>query len=86
MTTDRHDLELNGYNALLADHCELNDRVAAIEALLQRLRLPELVAEIEALGCLVTIRIEKQRPAEEIIVDLGHGWQIIRAGTSADGE
>lgn len=27
---DRHTLELTGYNALLADHCELSDQVAAL--------------------------------------------------------
>ena len=47
----RHQLEIKGYNELLAEHCELVDRLEAIEALLQRLHLPDLVAEIEAINC-----------------------------------
>ena len=32
----RHQLEIKGYNELLAEHCELVDRVARLEAQLER--------------------------------------------------
>lgn len=66
MPTDRHTLELEGYNALLADHCELTDRVARLEA-----DVLTLVAGLRLLGCTVTI-------AEEIVEDYGHGVKLIR--------
>jgi hypothetical protein len=78
----RHRLEITGYNELLAEHCELVDRVAAIEKLLADLRLPELVRELEALGCTVTRRIEPTPTADrEFVADLGGGWQIVRTET-----
>lgn len=62
----RHELEIRGYNDLLAEHCELVDRVAALTA-----RMEQMAAELRRLGCQTTI-------TQEIIVDLGHGWQIMR--------
>jgi hypothetical protein len=87
----RHTLELRGYNEMLAEHCELVDhvagfeqRLAAVEQMLADLRIPELVRELEALGCTVTLRIEPTPTANrEFVADLGGGWQIVR--TPADG-
>jgi hypothetical protein len=70
----RHQLELAGYNALLAEHCELVDRVAAIEQMLERLGLTQMaVDEMLLIG---------RRSRHEIVADLGNGWQIVR--TPAD--
>lgn len=66
----RHQLEIRGYNDLLAEHCELVDRLATIEA-----RIEQMAAELRRLGCTVNI-------TEEIVVDLGHGWQIVRNQTA----
>jgi len=79
----RHQLEIKGYNELLAEHCELVDRVAAIEQMLADLRIPELVRELEALGCTVVLRIEPTPTADlEFVADLGGGWQIVRTPSS----
>jgi hypothetical protein len=63
----RHHLELSGYNELLAEHCELVDHVAALEQ-----RINALASDLRRLGC--TVNIE-----QEIVVDLGHSWQIVRS-------
>jgi hypothetical protein len=83
-------LEYEGYNALLDDHNDLAKRLAAAEEdlaavkqLLADLRLPELVRELEALGCTVTLRIEPTPTADrEFVADLGGGWQIVRTPTA----
>lgn len=82
----RHQLEIRGYNELLAEHCELVDslagfeqRLVAIEQMLAGMRIPELMRELEALGCTVTLRIEPTPTADrEFVADLGGGWQIVR--------
>lgn len=77
----RHELEIRGYNELLAEHCELVDRVAAQQASIAalHLRIENLAAELRRLGCAVEV-------TTEIVVDLGHGWQIVRAPAEvADG-
>jgi len=66
----RHTLEIDGYKALLAEHCELVDRLAAVEA-----RIDNMAAELRRLGCTVTVE-------REIVADLGHGWQIVRVPDS----
>jgi hypothetical protein len=74
-----HHLEIAGYNALLAEHCELVDRMTKLEEMLVAMRLPELARELEALGCTVTLRIEPTPTADrEFVADLGGGWQIVR--------
>ena len=75
----RHQLEIKGYNELLAEHCELVDRMAEVEEMLIAMRIPELVRELEALGCTVTLRIEQTPTADrEFVANLGGGWQIVR--------
>jgi hypothetical protein len=89
----RHRLENAGYNDLLAEHCELVDRVAgpterlaAVEHMLADLHIPELVRELESLGCTVTVRIEPIRVQAEVMAELGGGWQIVRTPAGdADG-
>lgn len=67
--SDRHGLELKGYNALLAEHCELVDRVAAQQQQIEALKLSvsKLVAWIG----------ESQRgrfeSAQELVADLSAG-------------
>lgn len=85
----RHQLEIRGYNDLLAEHCELVDRLATIEAriaaveqMLADMRIPELVRELEALGCTVTVSIEPIRAQAEVMAELGGGWQIVRNQTA----
>ena len=89
----RHQLEIKGYNDLLAEHCEISDRVAALETAFEalNLRMENMGAELRALGCVVSINfVKERRPAKEIIADLGHGWQIIAEcatdGSSNDGK
>jgi hypothetical protein len=62
----RHCLERDGYNALLAEHCELVDRVAVLME-----RVGNLEAELRRLGCQATL-------TQEIVIDMGHGWPIVR--------
>jgi hypothetical protein len=64
--SDKHRLELAGYNALLAEHCALVDQVAVLTT-----RVEQMAVELRRLGCTVSI-------TQEIVVDLGHGWQIVR--------
>lgn len=73
----RRQLEIKGYNELLAEHCELVDRLAdqqaSIDAL--HLRIENLAAKLRRLGCTVAISVK-------IVVDFGHGWQIVRTPES----
>jgi hypothetical protein len=71
--SDKPRLERAGYNALLAEHCELVDRVAEQQVSIDAFerRIGNLEAELRRLGCTVNI-------TEEIVVDFGHGWQIVR--------
>jgi hypothetical protein len=79
----RHQLEIHGYNELLAEHCELVDRVAKIEEILVAIRIPELVADLAEMGFTVTLAITPTPKAPaEFVADLGGGWQIVR--TPAD--
>lgn len=72
----RHQLELAGYNALLAEHCELVERVAKIEALIERLGLTQMADdEMLMIG---------SRSGKGIVANLVPEFKLLRTET-ADG-
>lgn len=73
----RHHLAIAGYNDLLAEHCELVDRVASQQISIDALtrRIENMAAELRRLGCTVNI-------TEEIVVDSGQVYRIVRAPAS----
>jgi hypothetical protein len=62
----RHQLELAGYNALLAEHCELMDRLAALERRLTILERFWVVQAIEDLNDhLATLASDEHSPISD---------------------
>ena len=70
-------LKLNGYNALLADHCELVDLVAKLD---QRTAAQDVrIAQLEYLiSEEIMLGLAKPHELREVVAELDHGWKIER--------
>lgn len=71
-------LSLLGQPALIAELCELHDRLARLEHLLD---LPPLATPPPAATATASPTAPAP-PGTEVIEELGHGWQIIRRAGS----